>query len=256
MIRDAERQRQRKARMAKGLPASIEVGELAEMMSVLGKATERFLGHEIQAALFTTPHLAALYREDIEDTFTYVGLTSLENPNPLYHILRDTSAVEAASGVGMCKHPEDHDACVEEMRQMPYTYVLTILYTPNALSVEVSQMSSAYSYMAGATNPTSFDFELGADARKHSNNEEDYWEAVKDRVSKGARPAGWGRNVKKMFFSGDAIDENSREEVARHSNRCLGLLASYISVRAGLCRSTRRVRVRTTRWNDKMALIQ
>jgi hypothetical protein len=69
MIKDAPRQAERARRKSQGLPASENVGILADMLGDLQTVAEEYLGHSIYYALAAYPKLAALYREDIEDVF-------------------------------------------------------------------------------------------------------------------------------------------------------------------------------------------
>jgi hypothetical protein len=79
IIRDRPRQLRRSARKMLGLPASSDVGELAGMINGLRAAVEKYLGRPISAASITIPHLYALYQEDLEDAFEYLGLIYLDS---------------------------------------------------------------------------------------------------------------------------------------------------------------------------------
>ena len=86
-IKDIPRQRLRRERKAQGLPASEDVGTLSVMLRALRDAAESYLGHEISSALAATPNLVALYQEDVDDAFEYLGLENLDDPNPfLSHV--------------------------------------------------------------------------------------------------------------------------------------------------------------------------
>ena len=141
MAKDAPRQAQRRRRKSQGLPASEDVGILAEMLAALRTAAEGYLGNSIYYALAACPNLVALYREDIEDAFEYLSLRSLDNPNNLYRLFREPAGAEASYGLGLCHEPSNVDRCNKEQHEMPITTVLTVLYTRNALCVEVSVMN-------------------------------------------------------------------------------------------------------------------
>lgn len=78
-----------------GLPASPEVGALADMMKRLRPKAESFLGPNlsIEAAGVTIPQLYALYLEDVEDAFEHAGIRELpenkklvwQDQAPTYH---------------------------------------------------------------------------------------------------------------------------------------------------------------------------
>ena len=212
MIRDGPRQGRRQKRKAKGLPASQDVAVPATMHSSLRVAAEAFLGHPIDAALAATPNLVALYNEDVDDAFEYLSLKSLDRSNYLYELFREPAAVEASHGIGICHHPEDHDTCLEELKQMNDTSVLTVLYTKDALCVEISIMYSVGFYWPIPSEPTSMDFTLGSDAKHDNPKEEYYWEAVKDRIIAGVVVNGRG-TIEKSFLFGESADD--------HHVRCL-----------------------------------
>lgn len=69
MAKDAPRQAETRRRKSQGLPASEDVGILADMLGDLRTAAEEYLGSSIYYALAACPNLVALYREDIEDAF-------------------------------------------------------------------------------------------------------------------------------------------------------------------------------------------
>jgi len=73
MVRDFKRQ----IRKLFGVPATNDVGELAKLLKPLRRQAESILGPKISAAVITTPHMAALYEEDLRDLFDYLGLTYL-----------------------------------------------------------------------------------------------------------------------------------------------------------------------------------
>ena len=109
LLKDIPRQRLRRERKAQGLPASEDVGTLSVMLQALRDAAESYLGHEISSALAATPNLVALYQEDVDDAFEYVGLKSLDDPNPLFRMFHETAAAAASYGIGLCHDYTDRD---------------------------------------------------------------------------------------------------------------------------------------------------
>ena len=182
---------------ARGWPASDDVAVLAKMLSSPRDAAEDYLRHPLEAALAATPNLVALNREDEEDAFDFVTLESLDSANGLLALFREPAAVEASYNIGLCSTPEDQDACLEEMKKTPFPDMLTVLYTKNALCVEVSTMASVYFYNTYHTVPTSMDYTLGSDA-KHDNPNEHYHlgSGQRSHQSRSACRESWRKNRK------------------------------------------------------------
>jgi hypothetical protein len=208
MAKDAPRQARRRWRKAQGLPASEDVGILAEMLAALRTAAERYLGSSIYYALAACPNLVALYREDIEDAFEYLSLRSLDNPNNLYRLFREPAGAEASYGLGLCHDPSNVDRCNKEQHEMPIATVLTVLYTRNALCAEVSVMKSAYAYYPYPTSPPSMDFNLGSQALHDNPDEEYYWQAVRDRIVAGVAGGLPANRPTKVFLLGESTHED------------------------------------------------
>ena len=180
MYRDQPRQAKRQARKASGLPASEDVAVLSAMLDSLREAVEGHLGHRIQAAAATVPHLIALYLEDLHDAFEYVGLQSLDMP-VRYGLLRETSAASAGHGLGLCTNYTDRDACKAEQQDMPDDVVMAVLYTHSALITSLAVTKSPY-YLWEPHYRRIEDFRLGTDSRYDNPNEEYYWERLRDRL--------------------------------------------------------------------------
>jgi hypothetical protein len=205
MQKDAPRQAKRMARKAKGLPASDDVGIIADLLGTLRNAAEKYLGHKVNSVLAATPNLVALYREDIEDAFEYLSIKSLDNPNYLYPLFREPAGAEANYGLGLCQKPFDADDCHDELIKLPFVSVLTVLYTHNALCVEVSDMKSSYAYYACSTIPSSMDFTLGSNALHDNPNEDYYWAAVRERIITALVGCMPGSKPTIVFLMGDCV---------------------------------------------------
>ena len=177
------------------------------MLSALHHEAEEYLKHDIQSALAATPNLVALYREDVQDTFEYLSIKSLDNPNYHYQPFREPAAVYAAHGFGLCEHPFDSYACLDELLKMPDTDILTALYTPDALCVEISHLRSAYAYIPYPTSPTSMDFSLGSNARYDNPDEWYYWQAVRERIITALSVNQARRKPSKIFLMGDSAQD-------------------------------------------------
>ena len=206
MYRDAPRQTERRQRKAQGFPASEDVERLADMMSALLYRAEEFLGHKVTSTLAATPDLVALYCEDLEDAFDYIEVKSLDEPNGLFRLFRETAAVQGHYGFGLCEKPFQPAACLDEIRKMNSTDVLTIFYTRRSLCLEVCVMNSAYSIYPYPSVPTSMDFTLGSDAIREGPNDDYYWEAVRERIVRAIAAALPYRKPTRVFLMGESID--------------------------------------------------
>lgn len=222
MWQDRARQAKRRRRKAQGLPASEEVGALADMMTSLRKLAEEYLSQSVDSTLLATPDLAALYREDIEDTFEYLSMKSLEGPYQRFH---ESAGAEAYHGIGVCKEPANQKSCRDEENQMPYMNLLTVLYTRNSLCVNGASVKSAYGYAADYTFPTSMDFSLGSDALHDNPDEEYYWDAVTDRIITAVERSGTGGDEWFVILIGeDASSPRLREILESVLQRVHGYL--------------------------------
>ena len=111
---DRPRQEMRKVRKAIGLPTSEDVGVLATGLKSLLDAVESYIECKLGSAAVTSPHLLALYGEDVGDAFDYLNLYWLRFPVRYRH-LRETSAAYAGYGFGLCSNYTDLRACKDEL---------------------------------------------------------------------------------------------------------------------------------------------
>ena len=159
-----------------GLPASKEVGSLANVLSDLRAQVEGYLGHPIESAGVTVPHLAALYQEDLQDAFDFVGLRYLGFP-VRYDTLYETSAAYAGYGYGLCSDYTHRAACKQEQQGMDSEVVMAVLYSRTCLSVSFSIMQSAY-YLYEPENRHFSNFTLGYDSQPQWASIDEYWTEV------------------------------------------------------------------------------
>jgi hypothetical protein len=182
--RDLPRQRHRRERKAKGLPASEDVSTPSKTLRALRDAAEWHVGQNIDSVLAAAPNLVALYLEDIEDSFEYVGLESLDNDNMLLRLFHETIAAAASNGIGLCRSEADAASCkAENKRWLKDTS--SPLCTPGMRCVERILMQSVYRDFPFAADPPSMDFTLGSDEVQSNPDEEYYWQAVKDTIWRG-----------------------------------------------------------------------
>ena len=197
------RQLRRKMRKTIGLPASPDVGHLAKMLSELRTLVEEQIGEPIESAGAATLNLVALYPEDLQDAFEYVGLRYLTFP-VRYDTLYETSAAYTGYGYGLCSDYTDRITCKQEQVNMPSDVVMAVLYTRTALTVSLSVMKSAY-YLYEPLNRLLSDFSLGYDARSLSTDEEDYWDAVRSKLQQILIKNPYYERPAKVMLMGDCI---------------------------------------------------
>jgi hypothetical protein len=159
------------------MPASDEVGALAEQIKRLLDSLEARLGFRPVDAAISVPHLAALYQDDILDACEYAKLTYFELPQWFLPLLWETPAAVGGYGLGLCKHYQDIDECQREEQNMPKWNLLTVHYSHTALTTSLTPMYTAY----GVFEPEyrhAENFSLGHDALATALNEKTYWTAV------------------------------------------------------------------------------
>jgi len=154
------------------------------MLKALQTAAESYLGHNISSALAAIPNLVALY-QDVDDPFEYIGLKSLDDPNPIFRLLHESPAAAASYGMRLCRDYTDPNTGDEERRNMPPQALFTVLCTMNSPCIKLTVMNSAYSIWPYPSTPPSMDFTLGSDKIHDNPNDEYYWEAVRDTIMRG-----------------------------------------------------------------------
>ena len=117
---DQPRQGARMALKTMGLPASYEVGVLAQVIKHLRSQLESDFGISISEAVFTSSHLLALYQDDLEDAAVNVGIKYVTPRWQFKPILWETATAYAGHGFGMCKHWRDEDRVRQLLPFFPY----------------------------------------------------------------------------------------------------------------------------------------
>lgn len=87
-----------------GLPASYEVGILAQVIRHLRSQLELDFGINISEAVFTSSHLLALYQDDLEDAAANVGIKYVAPMRQFKPIFWETASAYAGYGLGLCEH--------------------------------------------------------------------------------------------------------------------------------------------------------
>ncbi|KAL8648574.1 MAG: hypothetical protein Q9226_005936, partial [Calogaya cf. arnoldii] len=117
--------------------------------------------------LVSTPHLVALYQEDILDAIDYASHLLYQGGAVMVPITkgydqpRASIAAMASNGRGLCPNYTDVEACEREERKMPERRVWTIEYTSNSLHIQLQTLKVArlgYQPYEEQDTQTSFDF--------------------------------------------------------------------------------------------------
>jgi hypothetical protein len=164
------------------------------------------LGIRISSAVMAVSHLVALYQDDVQEAFEYVGIEYVEPKSYFRPVFWETAAAYAGYGFGMCKHYTDPDACVAEENDMPVENILAVHYSRTALMTSFAVMKTAtalwepdYRHME--------DFTLGYDAIG-GESEDKYWDSVRDYLQALMIQHKHYERPSKIILTGDmAVDE-------------------------------------------------
>ncbi|KAL9043537.1 MAG: hypothetical protein Q9214_003281 [Letrouitia sp. 1 TL-2023] len=107
-----------------GWPASADVDIIAEVLQSCVDVVKAY-GVETKAAVAVMPNAMALFAEDVQDAFEYIGWQALSGHN-VYGVPRALPAAYAGYGFGLCQKPEDFKACVEEEGRMKRRGVMIV----------------------------------------------------------------------------------------------------------------------------------
>jgi len=176
------------------------------MIKELRLEAEEFVHQPILGATISITRLAALYGEDLLDAFDWLGLSYINLPyiqwlGPV--AISSTSTAYAGSGRGLCVNYTSPDACLQEERRFPSTWVFAVSYTHTSLSASIARVQTAYIPQDHENNMIA-DLTLGWDARHDLSDQ--YWEKVRSTLS-FPLATGLHRNVTKVLLTGDAIFE-------------------------------------------------
>ncbi|EPE30831.1 hypothetical protein GLAREA_03798 [Glarea lozoyensis ATCC 20868] len=175
---DMPRQTARMLLRTSGLPASVEVGVLAQTIRHLRSQLESDFSISISEAVFTSSHLLALYQDDMEDIAVNVGIKYITPRYQWQPIFWETAAAYAGHGFGMCKHWQDEDRCRDEDLKLPDTTVLSVHYSQNALTVSLAEIQTVFSTWEPNYRRVE-NFTLGSNAISGYSSLNEYWADVR-----------------------------------------------------------------------------
>lgn len=166
-----------------GLPASADVGTLASVIKTLRSQLEADLNIRISSAILTVAHLVALYQDDAQDIFEYVGIEYIEPKNQFRPLLWETAAAYAGYGLGICEHYHDKDICENEEQSLPRVSVFAVHYSRTALTTAL-----VFLWQATALWEPDYrhleNFNLGSDAMARYASPDEYWRDVNGTLEK------------------------------------------------------------------------
>jgi len=213
-LRDAWKRAKRQRNKSRGLPATEDVGTIANVLITLRSMAELHLAQDVTAAVTATPNLPGLGREDLEDAMEYARMKLLRSYN-YFGDVDEVSAAYAALGNGLCQYPEDIQSCEDEGRDMPYYRVLSISFTQLLLSLK---MSSCGSPALCSVYISEDDFDLGLRFKNSYGPEWSYWTAVRRSIRRFAELQS---GIDKLQLCGEAASNENFLEALRSALRDL-----------------------------------
>jgi hypothetical protein len=147
--RDIPRQKCRQSRKTMGLPASSDVGVLADMIrQLLNLLDSKYSPLDALSATITFANVGALYEEDIEDAAEYLEL-SLPNTRLKAHEPREIFTAYAGHGMGICSPDtaSNLEQCKAELSKLPSRWLLLVEYTLEALFIHTRLLNDVNDYM-------------------------------------------------------------------------------------------------------------
>ena len=171
------------------------------------------------AAIAATPHLIALYAEDLIDAFEYSGLQYL--PTPVHSkLVYETGPAYAGCGFGLCSDYKNSTACRAQEHNMTLETVSVILYTRSVLTVTFTITRGAYYAYEPPTRRVE-DFTLGSNARSNYPDEDDYWERVFTTLTQTMQNKHWP-TPRKVLLMGESVHDQLFMMVLEAALRSIG----------------------------------
>jgi hypothetical protein len=224
------RQWSRSIRKKVGLPATTDVGRLAQPLRPLIAELDAMITTKGFAwnrdALLVTPALQALYDEDIRDVVEYLGLRQIDAPRLHGHPHGpgdmgcqgpyEAQAAFLAAGLGMCRQWWDPSACKAEVDGWSLEYVLTLEYTRAGIVISragmrIAEIPIGYPYNAEMYSWAGFGL-FGSDSQSRNENEDGYWRNISAAVTSRLHGAGSWYNISNVFIFGEsAASEDGRK---------------------------------------------
>lgn len=228
---DMPRRGARMALKTMGLPASYEVGILAQAIKHLRSQLESEFGISISEAVFTSSHLLALYQDDLEDVAVDAAIKYVTPRYQFQPLIWETAAAYAGYGFGMCEHWRDESRCWDEESKLPDTTVLGVHYSSNALTVSLAKVQTAFSTWEPNYRRIE-NFTLGSDAISRYPSSNDYWAEIKRTLLEIMEEYPLFPKPKTIIFTGDIAHSDFMDFLAKTLRGYLGKLPPILSTNA------------------------
>lgn len=196
----------RRALKAAGLPASYDVGVLAEAINHLLSEIQDEYGITVSEAVFTASHLIALYKDDLQDVAYHLKIRYVTPKHQFEPYICEAASAWAGHGLGLCEHWRDDERCIEESKQFPQIPVLAVHYSRNALTVALDMIRVAIGVFEPEYRHVE-NFTLGHDALGSYSSTQDYWVDVKATLLYIMTEFPLFKKPEKILVTGDTVNE-------------------------------------------------
>jgi hypothetical protein len=194
----------RRLKKKAGLPASADVGALATVIKKLRLQIESDLKITVSDATLASPHLVALYQDDVQDICENAGIKYIIPNNLFKPMLWETSSAYAGYGFGLCEHWENETHCQQEEMEFEDMPVLSVHYSRRALTSTLATIATAL----GTWDPVDQrieNFNLGSDAKSSYSSHEEYWRAVKGAIVQRMVENPMLEKPRRIILTGDMV---------------------------------------------------
>lgn len=130
-----------------GQPATSKASILSRLLRDLKDATETILGQPIDRVAFTSPSLAGLVTDDVNDALEFLGLRSWIDDSDYYpdHIL-EADAVYAANGYGLCNDYHNLFECWDEFEDQFAPEILFVSFSRHLLYTAIFRPGQGFAF--------------------------------------------------------------------------------------------------------------
>ncbi|KAI0516855.1 hypothetical protein F5B22DRAFT_606788 [Xylaria bambusicola] len=197
------------------LPATREIGVLADMVWQLHQEAEAVLGKRVKGVAASSPDRVRLTRYEIKDILDYLWLEDLvgDRKKVFFDQLFSMAAATAGYSDGLCPSYTDAYKCEKEEHQLPSRWILQLDFSHQSLSGAMDLKGTARHLWADAEF---VDFALGADHRPHEDDsaEQEYWDKLEARIREFVES---NHRPEKLYLTGEDATEPRFLEVVRNA---------------------------------------
>ncbi|KAI3327759.1 hypothetical protein HD806DRAFT_333775 [Xylariaceae sp. AK1471] len=200
------------------LPATPEIGILADMVPLLRRDVEAVLGQRVKSAALASPDRVRLTSYEIGDVFDYLWMEDLmaDKNDPMFDQLYSMAAASAGNGDGLCLEYTNAYACGKEESSFQSLWTLQLDFSHQSLSGAMELAGTAR--RLGARHDM-VDLTLGARHRPHQDQdthvEQEYWDRLQTRIQEFVEST--HRNLEKLYLTGDHASEPCFLEAVRNA---------------------------------------